>query len=149
MTSSISLRLTYLPIPARGFPIRFSLRLAVTPPPPPPPRHSSSSRHRILISMLFLFQLLLPIANVAPPLPPLHSQGKSFEDIRIPREDLHASRGPAGYGPSFPFGQACTKCLSSTRFLSHFAKVPVLEVDGRLFTQSVELSKWAAAGTVL
>ncbi len=43
-----------------------------------------------------------------------------------------AGRGPSGYNKDFPFGQ-----------------VPTLEIDGRLFTQSVELSKWAAAGTVL
>ena len=32
-TFAMSLRLTYLPIPARGFPIRFALRLAVSTPP--------------------------------------------------------------------------------------------------------------------
>lgn len=82
MGSHSKIQLTYLPISARGFPIRLCLRAA----------------------------------NV------------SFDDIRLPREELVSRRGPAGSSPSIPLGQ-----------------LPTLEtLDGELFTQSIPISRWAA-----
>jgi glutathione S-transferase len=76
------LKLTYLPISARGFPIRFCLRAA----------------------------------NI------------SFDDVRIPREQLHETRGIKGSSPTIPLGQ-----------------LPTLEMaNGELFTQSIAISRWAA-----
>lgn len=81
-----TLKLTYLPIAARGWPIRFALRVA----------------------------------------------GRAFEDVRLPREELTSGRGAAGYSPTFPLGQ-----------------LPTLSIDGELFTESIALSRYAAAGTSL
>lgn len=74
------------PLAARGFPIRFALRVA----------------------------------------------GVAFEDERLPREELHSRRGSGGFSPEFPLGQ-----------------LPVLRIDGELFTESVALSRWAARKSAL
>jgi len=52
----------------------------------------------------------------------------SFDDIRLPREELVSRRGPAGSSSTIPLGQ-----------------LPTLEmIDGELFTQSIPISRWAA-----
>ncbi len=76
-----AIRLTYLPLAARGFPIRFALRV----------------------------------------------RGADFTDERVSREALAAARGAGGYSAAVPLGQ-----------------LPVLEVGGESFVESLPLSRWAA-----
>lgn len=57
----------------------------------------------------------------------LRVAGIAFEDERIKGTDLAARRGELGYSDAIPLGQ-----------------LPVLTIDGKAYTQSTALARWAA-----
>lgn len=57
----------------------------------------------------------------------LRAAGIAFEDERIPFAALGERRGPTGVSDDIPLGQ-----------------LPVLSIDGKAYTQSMALARWAA-----
>ena len=57
----------------------------------------------------------------------LRCAGLAFEDERVPIATLHQLRGPAGFNAAVPLGQ-----------------LPVCRIDGRIFVESMVVSRWAA-----